>query len=312
MLIISLLLVYGVILINGWTDAPNSVATAVSSGAIKYKKAVVTCGIFNLLGVILGCFIDTSVAKFVFSVGGNSSYATAIVCVSLFTMIAFGVLCSFFGLPSSESHAMMSSMAGASFCISKDAISLKILGKVFVFTVFSCVLSLIVSYFTRMIFKFKLPYEKLEYLSSSLSATMHGYQSGLKFLGIIAYLLNLNLSSTKSVFPLCLSIGLILGLGALIGGKKIMSTMGDNIVKITHVSSFSSDIGTYISLLICSLLGMPVSTGNVKCLSIIGVGLYEKQKINKKTTTKLLISFIIVFPICFLIGYFLTKLFVIF
>lgn len=310
MLIVSLVLVYGVILVNGWTDAPNSVATAISSGAIKYKKAVILCGIFNFLGVFLGCLIDTSVAKFVFSVGVNSNYATTVVCISLFTMIAFGSISSILGLPSSESHAMISSMVGASFFLSKDVNFLKTMGKVFVFTVFSCILALIVSYFTRMIFKYKLPYKKLEYLSSSLSATMHGYQSGLKFLGVIAYLLNVDLSGNVSVFPLCLSIGFTLGLGALLGGKKIMSTMGDNIVKITHISSFSSDIATYISLLVCSLLGMPVSTGNVKCLSIIGVGIYEKQKINKKTTTKLLISFIIVFPICFLVGYYLMKLFI--
>ena len=310
MIIVSLILVYGVILVNGWTDAPNSVATAISSGAIKYKNAIILCGIFNFIGVILGCLIDTSVAKFVFSIGDNSNYSTVIVCISLFTMITFGVLCSFFGLPSSESHAMISSMIGASFYLSKDVNSLKTMGKVFVFTVFSCILALVVSYFTRMIFRWKLPYKNLEYISSSLSATMHGFQSGLKFLGVIAYLLNIDLISNASVFPLSLSVGLVLGLGALLGGKKIMSTMGDNIVKITHISSFSSDIGTYITLLICSLLGMPVSTGNVKCLSIIGVGLYEKQKINKKTTTKLLISFVIVFPICFLIGYFLMKLFI--
>ena len=310
MIIVSLIRVFGVILVNGWTDAPNSVATAISSGAIKYKTAIILCGIFNFFGVLLGCLIDTSVAKFIFSISGNSNYATVIVCISLFTMIVFGVACSFFGLPSSESHAMISSMVGASFYLSKDINSLKTMGKVFVFTVFSCVLSLTLSFIVRMIFKWKLPYKKLEYLSTSLSATMHGYQSGLKFLGVIAYLLSIDLVGNVSIFPLCLSIGFVLGLGALFGGKKIISNMSDNLVKITHISSFSSDIGTYITLLICSLLGMPVSTGNVKCMSIIGVGLYEKQKINKKTTTKLLISFIIVFPICFLIGYFLMKLFI--
>ena len=94
-----------------------------------------------------------------------------------------------------------------------------------------------------------------------------------------------------------------------LGGKKIIDSMGKNLASIDNVSSFCSDIGTYISLLICSLLGMPVSTGNVKCLSIMGIALEEKKKINKKTTTKLLISFIIVFPICFFMGYFLISLF---
>ena len=137
---------------------------------------------------------------------------------------------------------------------------------------------------------------------------MHGWQSGLKFLGIICFLLSINISVRKPPFFLMLSVGLTLFFGALMGGKRIISSMGENLVKLGHRGAFFSDIGTYLTLLVCSILGMPVSTGNIKCLAIMGVGFYDGERINKKTTTKLFVSFIAVFPICFLMGYFLMKL----
>ena len=310
MVLLSLILVFGVIFVNGWTDAPNSIATAISSGAIEYKKATILCGIFNFLGVFLGSFIDTSVAKYVFSLTDLTNYSSLIVCVSLFCMIVYGTVLSFFGLPSSESHAMISCILGCSFYLSKDIKNIKNLGEVFIFTVFSCLIAFVLSYLVRKIFKWNLNYKKLQYLSCSLNATMHGYQSGLKFLGIILFLLGSNFNEKHIFIPLSFLVGIFLFLGALLGGKKIISSMGDNLTTIDNTSSFCSDISTYLSLLVSSFFGMPVSTGNIKCLSILGIAFKEKRKINKKTTIKLFVSFIIVFPICFLFGYFLVGFFV--
>ena len=142
MVVFSLILVYGVIIVNGWSDSPNSIATAVSSGAIKYKTGVVLCAFFNLAGVISGYFIDTSVAKFVFTLNTSTEFSHFIVCISLFTMIVFGTVLSIIGLPSSESHSMIASMVGASFYLSQDAKYIKNLGEVFIFTVFFLYISI--------------------------------------------------------------------------------------------------------------------------------------------------------------------------
>lgn len=309
-LIIPFILAYGVLLVNGWTDAPNSIATCVTSGAISFRRASIICAIFNLLGVVISYFTNTSVAEFVFSLGDFDKYTSLGISVVFFTMILFGVICWFFGLPSSESHAMISALAGASLAVSGDLSMLKKVGYVFVFMVFSCVLALVISFLTNALLRKNLPYKRLQIISCSLNSFMHGWQSGLKFLGILCFLLGINLIDKKAPLLLMLSIGLTLSLGALMGGKRIISSMGENLVNLRHRGAFSSDIGTYLTLFICSVLGMPVSTGNIKCLAIMGVGLYEKQKINKKTTTKLLVSFIAVFPICFFIGYFLMRLFI--
>ncbi len=309
---IPLILAYGVLFVNGWTDAPNSIATAVSTGAISFKRASVLCASFNLLGVIIAYFVSTSIAEFVFSLGDFDSYVTMGISIVFLTMILFGVISWYFGLPSSESHAMISGLVGVSFAISGDLTGIKKVGAVFVFMVFSCISAFTLSYLTRRIFKWKLPYKRLQILSCSLTSFMHGWQGGLKFIGIIAFLLGIDITKAKVPIFLMLSVAFVLALGALLGGKRIIASMGENLVKMRHISSFSSDIGTYLSLLICSLLGMPVSTGNIKCLAIMGVGFCEKEAINKKTTIKLFVSFIAVFPICFLISYFLMRLFLCF
>ena len=307
-LLLTVILAYGVLLVNGWTDAPNSIATCVSSGAIRYKKACLICAIFNLLGVIISYFTNTSVAEFMFSLGGCNSFLAERIFAVFLTVILFGIICWLFALPSSESHAMISALVGTSYAVSYDLSGLKKSGYVFAFTVFSCVLAFALAYLTSMLLRRNLPYKSLQAITCSLTSFMHGWQSGLKFLGIICFLLGINITESKPPFFLMLSVGLTLFFGALMGGKRIISSMGENLVILEHKGAFSSDIGTYLTLFLCSLLGMPVSTGNIKCLAIMGVGFYERKKINKKTTTKLLISFIAVFPICFLISYLLMKL----
>lgn len=307
-----LFLAYGVLLVNGWTDAPNSIATAVASKAISFRKASILCGLFNLFGVILACFINTSVAEFVFTLGDLGGYAGVGISVVLLTMILYGWISYLFGLPSSESHAMITAIIGATYAITGRLIGIKKAGDVFVFMIFSCILAFISSYLARLVFRWRLPYKRLQIISCSLTSFMHGWQGGLKFIGIIAYLLGLKISNGKIPIFLMLSVGLTLLLGALIGSRRIIASMGENLVEIGDTSAFSSDIGTYISLLICSLLGMPVSTGNIKCLAIMGAGYCEKQKINKKTAIKLFVSFIAVFPICFFLSYFLMKLYLFF
>ncbi|MBQ4509429.1 MAG: inorganic phosphate transporter [Clostridia bacterium] len=307
--IIPLALAYGVLFVNGWTDAPNSIATAVSTNAISYKKATVLCGCFNLLGVVIAYFVSTSVAEFVFTAGNLSGYTSIGISVVFLTMILFGVVCWYFGLPSSESHAMISGLAGASFAVTGETESIKKVGYVVIFMVFSCVIAFILSYASRLIFRWNLDYRRLQILSCSLTSFMHGWQGGLKFIGIIAFLLGIDISKRNIPFWLMISVATVLALGALMGGKRIIDSMGESIVKMRHISAFSSDIGTYLALIICSLLGMPVSTGNIKCLAIMGVGVCEKQPLNKKTTTKLFVSFIVVFPVCFLVSYLIMKLF---
>lgn len=308
-LFVSLILATGVLIINGWTDAPTSIATAVSTGAIKARRASILCGTFNFLGVILACLINSSVAKRVYSFGDFGSKYLLGISATMATVIIFGILCWMFSLPSSESHAMLVSMLGASYGIQGRLRGITSIISVLVFMVISCALAFLSGFSVKKCLKRSLPYKKLQILSFSLDSLMHGWQSGLKFIAIFAFLLGIGLDSGKIPPFLAVLVAVILGLSSSLSGKRIATEIGKNIVNLRHSSAFSSDIATYLTLSVCSLLGMPVSTGNVKCLAIMGAGYGDGERINKKTATKLFISFIAVFPICFIVSYIITRLF---
>ncbi len=132
---------------------------------------------------------------------------------------------------------------------------------------------------------------------------MHGWQDGQKLLSIIAILLGIKLNSDSSA-PcwLILTVSLVLALGSYMGSSKIIKSLGNDIVPLNNKSAFISDIGTYLSLFVFSLFGAPISTGNVKSLAIIGAGLSEGEKVNKKVALRLALVSVATFPVCFIIG----------
>ena len=302
---LGLTLVLGVVLVNGFTDAPSSIATAVCSGALKMKHATLVCAIFNFLGVVIASLLNNKIARFVFSLSADKNSSEAIAIVTLLSVIIFGIACYFLALPSSESHALICSAIGASFFATSSLDGIKRAGYVFVFMLISNFVALFASLISRRLLPPFLPYKRLQILSCSLTSFMHGWQDGQKLLGIA-----LAIAMTGSDIPLYLIflVAITMALGSLLGGKRIIKTMGNDLVLLNDFSAFCSDIGAYITLFIFSAFGAPLSTGNVKALAIVGAGIGDGKKINKKATAKVFLASVATFPICFLLGYLLLML----
>lgn len=301
-----------VVFVNGWTDAPNSIFSVVNSGALKLWQGALLSGVFNFLGVFLTSILGASVAKAIFSFVDFSSRGQAsVICLSCFvTIVLFGVVAWLFGLPSSESHALIFSLAGALLAGGiKNSGFFKQIALIIIYLVFSCVLSLLFSYLVmKLTPKSKVPYKKLLILSSSLLSFMHGAQDGQKFLAILIFILGFN-NENNSFAPLFLVflVSLVMSASTLLGGGKIIKTLSKTTPLTDYHSAFCSDFGSFFTLALCSLLGMPISTGNVKSLSIVGCALAKKEVINKKMTGKILLTSVITLPICFFIGYLICK-----
>ena len=137
MTFLAIFLAYAVLFVNGWTDAPNSIATAVSSGAINYKKATYLCGAFNFSGAIFGYLTNLSIAKFVFNLTDFGEHTVVGASIVFLTMTLYGIITYFAGLPSSESHAMLCGIVGVEFAITKSLNNAKKVGDVSVFDYFS-------------------------------------------------------------------------------------------------------------------------------------------------------------------------------
>lgn len=299
----ALLLIFAVALVNGYTDAPSSVATALYTGAIRSRYAFLLCGAFNFLGVIVAYGLCPAISDFTFSLTRDT--AGIGVCICLGCVVLFGIVTSLLGLPSSESHALISGACGVAFATGFDVKVLKTLGYVFVFTVFSSVLAILVSMLTARLFDKSKGSGRAQLCSLAVSSFMHGWQDGLKLIGIA-----LSLGAT-SFLPstLALLIALSVALGSFLGSGKITRTLGTGLTELTPQSALCAELGSYLTLGVFSLFGIPLSTGNVKSLAIMGAGLGKGQEINKKAALTVILTSIATFPICFFTCYFAAKLF---
>ena len=302
-----------VVFVNGSTDAPNAICSVVLSKRLSLIKSSLLCGAFNLLGVIVSTLVMPTVAKSIFSFASASTPRQgAILCVSSFIcVIVFGAISWLFGMPSSESHALIFSLAGASLCVFGKATNLiKDTLSIIVYMIFSIVISYaITSFLYRALKKRRLPYSKLLIFSCASISFMHGAQDGQKFIGILLFLLGRGASdSFSSVVALAMLVGGIMMLSTLLGGKRIIKSMGEIANSSSLCDSFFSDTGAFIGMLICSLLGMPVSTGNIKSTAMLACARASGEKINKRATARIFLTSLVTLPICFVIGFIASKI----
>ncbi len=306
--IIAMILTLCVIFVNGWTDAPNAIAGCVCSGALKMKKAVIVAAIFNFLGTIISTVYFPQVAKNIFEQTGlNSSGA---ICASLLSVIILAVSAWFFGIPTSESHAIIASLMGASVATGQK-LSVKLLSLTVTGLIISVVGGFILGFYIYKYIKNKNMSHRMsvfmQILSASIMAFMHGAQDGQKFISI--FLLTTNISNKFTVpIPIVLLCSLVMAVGTATGGKRIIDKVGRQMVDIDSKISISSDIAGGLSLFLSTVLGMPVSTTHAKTSSVMGCG-YANAGINKKTARQMIVAWFITFPICFIMGFLFTKIF---
>ena len=299
-----------VVFVNGWTDAPNSIFSLVNSGTTTPTRSFVLSGIFNFLGVLISSIFTTKVSKTIFSFaifqGEHQAYLVAISC--FIVIFLFGAGFAFLGLPSSESHALVFSLIGALFASGNRGNITKNVVLTIFYIVISCILALILSFITIKLLPGKSKsYRKTLFFSCAALSFMHGWQDGQKFLAILAFVICVDMQR-RLPLSLILLVSLVMLLGTLLGGKRILKTLSDSSPINDCKSSFAEDVGAFLTIFACSLFGMPISTGNVKSLSIIGVSLAANKKIDKKTTAKILLSSVVTLPICFLGGCLIYKL----
>jgi len=198
-LLIITILMLSVILVNGWTDAPNAIATCVSTRSLKPKKAIMMAAIFNFLGVFTMTLISSTVVQTLFNIanfGDDSSNALIALCAGLVAIVLWAVLAWLFGIPTSESHSLIAGVSGAAIAVQKSisGINLSEWKKVLYGLLLSAVLGFAFGYLiTKIIEKICKNYDrrktipvfkKFQVFSGGAMAFMHGAQDGQKFIGI--------------------------------------------------------------------------------------------------------------------------------
>ena len=305
---IAIALALGVTFLNGFTDAPNSIATAVATGALSMRRACLVGAIFNLVGLVASLSVSMKVTQSVID-GANLENKREIGVISiLFTTVLFSALCWLFSMPSSESHALLASLFGASFAIS-GTVKINAAFVILAYMAVSCVGSFFVSCITYKVLKgANFPWRRLQGISCALSSAMHGSQDGQKLVALFIFLYPAG-ESPPLIFP-SLVVGTMLFLGTVLGGGRIIKTMGEGIAPLNEKSAFVSELSSGVCLGLMSALGWPVSTSNIKACSVAGAGLCDGEDVCYKTLVKMALVAILTFPVCFAISYFVTTLLV--
>ena len=300
-----LLLLAAVILVNGWTDAPNAIATTVAAGVLSFPAAVGLAAVCNLLGVVCTTAVSDAVARTLWSMADFGPYALTALSAALAATVLWAVFAWRFGVPTSESHALVSGLAGAALALGADRLRMGALLRVG----FGLVLSLLLGWGLGRLFRKILPpqkgsfYHRGQVLGAALTAFFHGAQDGQKFLGVLALVLTLQGGDFALPSWTQWACAGLMALGTLIGGKRIIDTVGRKMVRLSPRSGFAADLGCAGVLALCTLLGLPVSTTHAKTAAILGAGADPEVKV----AGSLGAAWLLTFPACGAIAFFLLK-----
>lgn len=333
-LITIIVLILGVIFVNGWTDAPNAIATAVSTRSITPKGGVIMAAIFNLIGVLVMTMLNAKVAETISNmchfdqVGTGGQEPLVVLAAAMFSIVLWAVIAWYFGIPTSESHALIAGLTGSALALGGlRAINMSEWSKVFIGLAISSVLGFIFGYVVNRLLEVTCKglnrrkanniFRVGEKVSAGIMAFLHGAQDGQKFIGVFLLGLYLNGMVDKTadgtfVIPIWLMVlcALVMGLGTSIGGYRIIKSVGMDMVKLEVHQGFASDVAAAACLLLSTVFGIPISTTHTKTTSMVGVACSRRASaVDWRVVIEMFSAWIITFPFCGLIGYIMSKIF---
>ncbi len=270
---------------NGMNDAANSIATIVSTRVLTPMQAVAWAAFFNFLAAfIFGVSVAATIGKGLVDV---SVVDNLVIFSGLVGAVILTATATHFGLPISVSHAIIGGYGGAGVAKAGFGALIasgytKVIIFIFIAPVLGFLISLIFSIITMWIVRNKSPYSvdkyfrKLQLVSSALFSLSHGSNDAQKTIGIITIVLFTNGLIGGGAFYVPFWVILlsysVIALGTLIGGWKVIKTLGMRVTKLTPFGGFSAETSSGITIIFATLLGIPVSTTHTITGSIIGVG----------------------------------------
>lgn len=284
LIIFIILLAFLFDFLNGFHDASNSIATMVSTRVMKPHQAVIWAAFFNFIAFAV---FHTNVAHMIGTgLVSEQIIDPHLILSALVGAVIWNLVTWYFGIPSSSSHALIGGLVGAAI-IRSGIHDLNFIGltKVAVSIVLSPLLGFLLGltfiFLTAKFLFYKPPYKvdawfrRLQFLSAALISLGHGGNDAQKTMGIIAMLLfSTGLMHGKFFVPwwVIISCNLLMALGTLLGGWRIVKTMGMRITKLKPVGGFCAESAGAFTLFLATILGIPVSTTHTITGAIIGVG----------------------------------------
>jgi PiT family inorganic phosphate transporter len=338
LLIVIIVLAFAFDLINGFHDAANSIATVVSTKVLAPLPAVIWAAFFNFMAYWI---FDLKVANTVAKTVDGSIISLQVILAGIIAAIIWNLLTWYFGIPSSSSHTLIGGFAGAavahtgSFSVINQAVILKTIGFIFLAPVIGMFVSYLITLFIMWTCRNVNPhksnkwFKRLQLVSSGAFSLGHGGSDSQKVVGIISaamivYIgyLNTNglvipewvhVSETVDAagkshlhvpFWIPISCYTAISLGTMMGGWRIVKTMGTKITKVTPIEGVAAETAGAITLFgVSQGLGIPVSTTHTIAGAIMGVGMTKRiSAVRWGVANSLLIAWVLTIPVSMIIA----------
>lgn len=314
LLIFVLFMVLASEFVNGWTDAPNSIATVVSTRVIPPRRAVIMAVVLNIVGNLSGTAVAYTIGK---GIVDPSIINLQTIAAALTGIVVWSSVAARLGIPTSESHALVSGLAGAGLATAGPQV-LIVSGwvKVFIGLIFSSLLGFflawgigkVIQHFfaDRQPAESKRLFDRMQILSAAFMAYNHGMNDGQKFIGV--FVMALVIGGVMPVFHVPVWVILLcagtMGLGTSVGGYKIIGMIGEKMVHIESWQGFGAELAASSTILLASLSGIPLSTTHTITTSLMGVAASRRlSAVRWKYSTNILLAWIFTFPICTAIAF---------
>ena len=330
LLVVALALIMLIIVLNGMTDAANAIATVISTRCMPVGAAMAMAAACNFLGLLVMTLLGSvavagTIMKMV-NFGTDAHAALVGLSASMIAIMVWGLSCWRLGIPTSQSHALIAGLTGSAIAIAggMDGVNVSEWMKVIYGLVFSAVAGFAFGWIIAKVFQKAFAqversraetfFAGAQIASAAALAFVHGAQDGQKFLGIA--LTALALAGLTSADTMAMPLWLIvlcsgmMGLGTVIGGKRIIKTVAMEMTHLEKYQGFSASLAAALGILISTILGMPVSTTHTKTTAIMGVAASKRLSSVKWGTAKnMVITWIITFPGCGIMGFVFAKVF---
>jgi len=304
--------------INGFHDTANAIATSVSTRVLSPKVAVAMAAVLN----IAGAFAGTAVAKMVGSGLVEASAVTQITVISaLLSAIVWDLITWYFGLPTSSSHAILSSLVGAAVATAGTGVIIqrgvyKILIGLIASPVVGLILGFLLMQLLVTIFRRASPalvskiFNRSQIVSAAYMAFSHGNNDAQKTMGIITMALVSaqiipDFNVPIWVIALCASA---MGLGTALGGWRIIKTLGVKLVNLRPIHGFAAEASAATIIEVASRWGLPLSTTHIISSTIMGVGASKRlSAVRWGVGGNIIVAWIITIPACAALAWTICK-----
>jgi inorganic phosphate transporter, PiT family len=299
--------------INGFHDTANSIATAVSTKALKPRHAIILAAVMNFVGAMTFTGVAKTITndiidpKSLEAIGNGS----VVILAALIAGIAWNLITWYYGIPSSSSHAIIGAIGGAGIAAAGlDALKIEGVTKIVKALIFSPLLAFVVGFILYSIFKIVFKnnnlsktnrnFRLIQIGTAALQSFTHGTNDAQKAMGIITMALiagNFQQSSEVQTW-VQVACATAMGLGTSVGGWRIIKTVGGKIMKIRPVNGVAADLTGAAVIFGASYIHLPVSTTHVISSSILGVGSAHRLKgVKWGTAQRMIITWFITLPI---------------